>query len=86
MQDFSNLQNLCELHKQTVNIINILENSLNQNDGEKNLSIIISSDAKVKIDLSSKDVSNQEYLVSLLSGYKQVEREISGKINNYLRH
>lgn len=85
MQDFTELQELCEKHKQIVNIIKLLEDALN---GEQiqDVSLLFTAGSKVKIDTDLSKQVDKQFLYSLLNGYKLVERELSQRVNNFFNH
>lgn len=88
MQDFTELQDLCEKHKQIVNIIQSLQDlqeaANSQNKTE--ITILVTAGIKTKIDLDTSKETDKQTLYSLLNGYRQVERELSQKVNNFFNH
>ena len=72
MQDFTELQDLCEKHKQIVNIIQSLQEAANsQNKTE--ITILVTAGIKTKIDLDTSKETDKQTLYSLLNGYRQVK-------------
>lgn len=85
MQDFTELQDLCEKHKQIVNIIQSLQEATN-NQNKTEITILVTAGIKTKIDLDTSREADKQTLYSLLNGYRQVERELSQKVNNFFNH